>query len=200
MAQSFESLVLEAFDLPDWGSHNQEVEMYVLTRQARLKVSKESSEKKRRGKRHASKKITFKEGKITDNNVNQSASGVVNDKQEFNKSATVQSITMAPLTTWIGKQLTSQSIPKSLKRQIITSHEKYPDGSMAIPPIKVGGTPRIVVPLDVQRDLVLQAHLDIHHQTIPRCTSYCLHCTTGHRWLKMWRTHVGHVSTASVVK
>ncbi len=36
---------------------------------------------------------------------------------------------------------------------------------MAIPPIKVGGIPRIIVPLDVQRDLVLQAHLDIHHQS-----------------------------------
>ncbi len=174
--------------------------MYVLTRQAWLKVSKESSEKKPRGKRHTSKEITFKEGKITDNNVNQSASGVVDDKQEFNKPATVKSITMAPLTTWIGKQLTNQSIPNSLKRQIITSHEKHPDGLMAIPPIKPGGTPRIVVPLDVQRDLVLQAHLDIHHQIIPKYTSYCLRCITGHRWLKMWRIHVGHVSTASLVK
>ena len=164
MAQSLESLVLETIDLPDWESHNQEVEMYVLTRQARLKVLKESSEKEPRGKRHASKKVTFKKGKITNDNVNQSASGILDDKQEVNKSTTVQSITMAPLTTWTGKQLTNQSIPKPLKRQIITSHEKYPDGLMAIPPIKVGGTPRIIVPLDVQRDLVLQAHLDIHHQ------------------------------------
>jgi hypothetical protein len=164
MAQSLESLVLEAVNLPDWESHNQEVEMYAQTRQARLKVLKKSSEKELREKKHASKKAALNKGKITDNSVNQSVSGVVEDKQEFNKSSTIQSITMAPLTTWIGKQLTNQSIPKSLTRQIITSHEKYPDGLMAIPSIKAGGTPRIIVPLDVQRDLVLQAHLDIHHQ------------------------------------
>ncbi len=63
--------------------------MYVQTRQARLKVLKKSSEKESRGKKHVSKKITFKKGKITDNNVNQSASGVVDDKQEFNKSSTI---------------------------------------------------------------------------------------------------------------
>ena len=49
MAQSLESLVLEAVNLPDWESHNQEVEMYVQTRQARLKVLKKSSEKELRG-------------------------------------------------------------------------------------------------------------------------------------------------------
>jgi hypothetical protein len=63
IAQSLESLALETIDLPDWESHNQEVEMHVLTRQARLKVLNESSEKKPREKRHASKKVTFKEGK-----------------------------------------------------------------------------------------------------------------------------------------
>ncbi len=70
--------------------------------------------------------------------MNQSATEVVENKQELNKSSMIQSITMAPVTPWIGKQLTNQSIPKSLKRQIITSHEKYPDGLMAIPPIKDG--------------------------------------------------------------
>ncbi len=43
--------------------------------------------------------------------------------------------------------------PKIVETAIITSHEKYPDGLMAIPPIKEGGTPRIIVPIDVQRDL-----------------------------------------------
>jgi hypothetical protein len=111
MAQSLESLVLEAVDLPDWESHNQEVEVYVQTRQARLKASKKSSEKGLRGEKHASKKAALNKGKITDNNVNQSVSGVEEDKQEFNKSSTIQSITMAPVTTWIGKQSTNQSIP-----------------------------------------------------------------------------------------
>ena len=96
--------------------------------------------------------------------MNQSEKGALGNKQEVSKSPVAQGITMAPITSWIGKQLTNQSIPKSLKRQIVTSHEKYPDGVMAVPPVKEGGTPRIIVPIDVQRDLVLQAHLDIHHQ------------------------------------
>jgi hypothetical protein len=80
-----------------------------------------------------------------------------------NKSS-FKNIILAPITTWIGKQLINQEISKSLKSQIITSHEKYPDGLMAIPSTKEGGAPRIIVPVDVQRDLILQAHLDIHHQ------------------------------------
>lgn len=163
MAQSLESLVLESVDLPDWESHNQEVEVYVETRQSRLKAAEKPSTKELGKKSRTSRKASSNKKSLTDD-VNQSAKGVVEKKQEFNKSPVIQSITMAPVTTWIGKQLTNQSIPKSLKRQIITSHEKYPDGLMAIPPIKEGGTPRIIVPIDVQRDLVLQAHLDIHHQ------------------------------------
>ena len=163
MAQSLESLALESVDLPDWESHNQEVEVYVETRQSRLKAAEKPSTKELGKKSRTSRKASSNKKNLTDD-VNQSAKGVVEKKQEFNKSPVIQSITMAPVTTWIGKQLTNQSIPKSLKRQIITSHEKYPDGLMAIPPIKEGGTPRIIVPIDVQRDLVLQAHLDIHHQ------------------------------------
>ncbi len=35
---------------------------------------------------------------------------------------------------------------------------------MAVPSPKEGKAPRIIVPVDVQKDLVMQAHLDIHHQ------------------------------------
>jgi hypothetical protein len=45
-------------------------------------------------------------------------------------------IILAPITAWIGKQLLNQEILKSLKSQIITSYEKYPDGLMAIPSAK----------------------------------------------------------------
>ena len=70
-------------------------------------------------------------------------------------------IIMAPITTWIGKQLLNQEIPNTLKSQIITSCEKYPDGLMATSSAKEGGAPRIIVPVDVQRDLILQSHIDI---------------------------------------
>ncbi len=83
---------------------------------------------------------------------------------ELGNKSFFKKIILAPITTWIGKQLINQEISKSLKSQIITSHEKYSDGLMAIPSAKEGGAPRIIVPVDVQRDLILQAHLDIHHQ------------------------------------
>ncbi len=83
---------------------------------------------------------------------------------DSNVKPSFQNIILAPITTWIGKQLRNQEIPKSLKSQIITSYEKYPDGLMAIPSAKEGGTPRIIVPVHVQKDLILQAHADIHHQ------------------------------------
>ena len=35
---------------------------------------------------------------------------------------------------------------------------------MVVPDLGNQGAPRIIVPVDVQRDLILQAHLDIHHQ------------------------------------
>jgi hypothetical protein len=121
MAQSLESLVLESVDLPDWESHNQEVEVYVETRQSRLKAAEKPSTKELGKKSRTSRKASSNKKSLTDD-VNQSAEGVVEKKQEFNKSPVIQSITMAPVTTWIGKQLTNQSIPKSLKWQIITSH------------------------------------------------------------------------------
>jgi hypothetical protein len=60
--------------------------------------------------------------------------------------------------------LQNQDISKSLKSQIITSYEKHPDGLMAIPSAKEGGASRIIVPVHAQKDLILQAHADIHHQ------------------------------------
>jgi hypothetical protein len=83
---------------------------------------------------------------------------------EDEKFESFNSVILAPITTWIGKQLLNQKLPKSVKAQIITSHEKYPDGFMAVPSAKEGGTPRIIVPVNIQKDLVMQAHLDIHHQ------------------------------------
>jgi hypothetical protein len=78
------------------------------------------------------------------------------DIPEDGKVESFNSITLAPITTWIGKQLLNQKLPKSVKAQIITSHEKYPDGLMAVPSAKEGGTPRLIVPVNVQKDLVMQ--------------------------------------------
>ncbi len=85
---------------------------------------------------------------------------------ELVKQPSFQNTTLAPITTWIGKPKSINKLGnfKIMKSQISTSHEKYPDGLVAIPSSKEGGAPRIIFPVDVQRDLVLQAHLDIHHQ------------------------------------
>jgi hypothetical protein len=86
------------------------------------------------------------------------------NEQKGSKESKYNNITLAPITTWVGKQLLNQTIPKTIKAQIITSHEKYPDGLMAVPSPKEGKSPRIIVPVDVQKDLVEQTHLfDIHH-------------------------------------
>jgi hypothetical protein len=52
---------------------------------------------------------------------------------EDEKLEAFNSVTLAPITTWIGKQLLYQKLSKTFKAQIITSHEKYPDGLMAVP-------------------------------------------------------------------
>jgi hypothetical protein len=69
--------------------------------------------------------------------------GNIEKTQVCNKQQVVQSITLAPITTWIEKQLINQRIPKSVKRQIISSYEKFPDEKfpdglmvMAIPSTK----------------------------------------------------------------
>ncbi len=51
----------------------------------------------------------------------------------------------------------------SLQSQFQDNHPNFPDGLLVLPTADKG-LPRIVVPKYVQRDLVMQAHLDIHHQ------------------------------------
>ncbi len=68
-----------------------------------------------------------------------------------------------PIANWIGTQLESQSIPKTLEVQLRGDHPGFPEGLLVlVTSDKV--TPRILVPRHVQYDLVTQAHLDIHHQ------------------------------------
>ncbi len=164
MSESIEALTLESEYLPDWDDHNKEVETYITTRQMQREIgnkssSEESSVKKRNKVVTATSKMKVRKEKVS----KAPLTDIERTPGLGNKSS-YQNIVVAPITTWIGKQLIYQEISKSLKSQIITSHEKYPDGLMAIPSAKEGGAPRIIAPVDVQRDLILQAHLDIHHQ------------------------------------
>ena len=67
------------------------------------------------------------------------------------------------IVSWIGKQVTNQSIPVRQVGHLISSLEGYPDGLLAI---KNGenGHARIIVPKEYQKQLVIDTHVDIHHQ------------------------------------
>ena len=161
MSESIEALMLESEYLPDWDEHNKEVETYITTRQMQREVENRSSSEESSAKKR--NKVISKI-KVRREKVRKAPLTDTGRTPEMGNKSSFQNIILAPITTWIGKQLINQEISKSLKSQIITSHEKYPDGLMAIPSAKEGGAPRIIVPVDVQRDLILQAHLDIHHQ------------------------------------
>ncbi len=54
-------------------------------------------------------------------------------------------------------------VPQTIMDRLQSDHPNFPQG-MFVLPTDDRRTPRIVVPKYVQHDLVLQAHLDIHHQ------------------------------------
>jgi hypothetical protein len=114
------------------------------------------------------------------------------------KSSNFNKFEVDPIKSWIGKQLKDQTISQSILGNVIKTHDNYPDGLLAIPSTK-GGSPRIIVPVEAQGNLVKQAHLDIHHQNhrkvhnllyplywwplmdkdIERICKACDHCQSG---------------------
>jgi hypothetical protein len=152
MSDSIEALMIESEILPDWDDHNKEVEMCITTRQ----MQRETRDKP------SSKRLAEKKADKVKTGRNLASS--IEMIPDLNVKPPSPNIILASITTWIGKQLLNQEISKTLKSQIITSYERYPDGLMTIPSAKEGGTPRIIVPVHVQKDLILQAHSDIHHQ------------------------------------
>ncbi len=103
-----------------------------------------------------------------------------------------------PIKLWIGKQLENQDISPAALKTVIKAYDNYPDGLLAIPSTK-GGSPRLIVPVAAQENLIKQAHLDIHHQShrkvqnilyplywwprmdrdIERVCKACSHCQSG---------------------
>ncbi len=73
------------------------------------------------------------------------------------------SVVVEPITSWVGKQLDGQIVPQTIKDRLQSSHSSFPSGILVLPSDD-GCLPRILVPKSVQSNLVLQAHLDIHHQ------------------------------------
>ncbi len=71
----------------------------------------------------------------------------------------------SPLSSWIGKQLLGQNIPKKHldKDGKLQMMEHYPHGLLAIPSDGYSGQ-RILVPVDEQKALIKSTHAEIHHQ------------------------------------
>ena len=81
----------------------------------------------------------------------------------------------SPLSSWIGKQLLGQKIPKRYldKEGNLQMMQGYPHGLLAIPSDGYSGQ-RIVVPIEEQKALIKITHAEIHHRT-----TFCTRFTTG---------------------
>ncbi len=71
----------------------------------------------------------------------------------------------SPLSSWIGKQLLGQKIPKRYLdgEGNLQMMQGYPHGLLAIPSDGYSGQ-RIVVPIEEQKALIKSTHAEIHHQ------------------------------------
>jgi hypothetical protein len=113
-------------------------------------------------------------------------------------TSTFNQFKVEPIKLWIGKQLENQDISPATLKTVIKAYDNYPDGLLAIPSTK-GGSPRLIVPVVAQENLIKQVHLDIHHQShrkvqnilyplywwprmdrdIERVCKACSHCQAG---------------------
>ncbi len=71
----------------------------------------------------------------------------------------------SPLSSWIGKQLLGQKIPKRYLdgEENLQMMQGYPHGLLAIPSDGYSGQ-RIVVPVEEQKAPIKSTHAEIHHQ------------------------------------
>ncbi len=71
----------------------------------------------------------------------------------------------SPLSSWIGKQLLGQKIPKRYLDKVgnLQMMQGYPHGLLAIPSDEYSGQ-RIVVPVEEQKALIKCTHAESHHQ------------------------------------
>ena len=70
------------------------------------------------------------------------------------------------IPTWVGRQLLGQSIPDHQMNRYIKQIPNQPDGLCGF--LGDHGQPRIIVPLDQQKRLLLQTHVDLLHQDASR--------------------------------
>ena len=135
MHQSLDSLMKEITNLPDWDFHNHSVGIMP----------------------------SQKEQGACDQFVQTRTSQDSRNNSDRSKRRKIHNVTVEPIQNWIGSQLEEQNVPKTIMDQLVADHPDYPNGLLVLPTSEKG-IPRVLVPRRVQYDLVLQAHLDIHHQ------------------------------------
>ena len=74
---------------------------------------------------------------------------------------------LSDISTWVGKQLMHKNMPRKYqhmqpKGSLIATDSSFPEGLLAVPSPE--GQPRIIVPPNEIKALILQTHEDIHHQ------------------------------------
>ncbi len=204
LSESIEELMLQISILPDWHEHNFEVHQHRevqleetipqprVLRSSRLKKPRVSTETS------VKPKIGPIEKPIVEVSTDPDKNDAVQPIKIDHKSSNFNKFEVDPIKSWIGKQLKDHTISQSILSNVIKTHDNYPDGLLAIPSTK-GGSPRIIVPVEAQENLVKQAHLDIHHQNhrkvhnllyplywwplmdkeIERICKACGHCQSG---------------------
>ena len=135
MSQSLNSLLQEMGNLPDWDFHNHSIG--IMSSQNAMKTH----------------------DLLVQTRTNQrSRSG-----SNRTKRRRINYIRVEPIQNWIGTQLLEQNIPKTIMDRLVENHPDYPNGLLVLP-TSDKGMPRVLVPRHIQYNLVIQAHLDIHHQ------------------------------------
>ncbi len=88
----------------------------------------------------------------------------------------------SPFSSWIGKQLLGQKIPKRYLDGDgnLQMMQGYPHGLLAIPSDGYSGQ-RIVVPVEEQKSLIKSTHAEITKAT-PKCTTFYTHYIIGQGW------------------
>ncbi len=142
MCQSLDILLQETTSLPDFDFHNHNVEVMSSQNEQRYD--------------HLVQTRTNQSSRVS----------IVRSKRRK-----IHNIIVEPIQSWIGSQLEEQSVLKTIMDRLIADRPDYPNGLLVLPTSEKG-VPRVLVPRRVQSDLVLQAHLDIHHQHYRKVISY----------------------------
>jgi hypothetical protein len=124
----------------------------------------------------------------------QSSSSVVR-----NKRRRIHNVIVEPIQNWIGSQLLEQNIPKTIMDQLVADHPDYPNGLLVLPTSEKRMS-RVLVPRHVQYNLVIQAHLDIHHQPYRKVHKLLRPLYNWPKWIRTLNQFANHARFVTLPK